>query len=423
MKPAKLLPNGLHHELSHVHKVLHGRGVLPSELQHDVHELGERQLHVLARRVRLEDAVREVHQPDRVHAHLCQRSHGALVVQDLLELFLGDHHVAVVVKVLDDSLHPGVGEVHGHLLLLHGRHRLHDLAEDADEHVHQRQRRQQHEDDEERGADRHLVADVVDHLGDVVQERARHGQRVHGVRNRREVHLSHLRLGRELSEGDREDVHQDDEQQHDEEHGAHGRHHTLDEDEQLGHRSQHPRHPRQPEEPEEPQDGRVAQRAAAAAATAAQRHDDGHHPGLRDHHEDEGRVEAEPAVPRAVPLVLEGHEAGEQLKDKVHSEEVLHDLESWFGHEQHRGFVVVRIDPDPERVEADDPEGRVLEDRVPSDGLPDALGVVLVFDVVHLSHETSAHLLLHLVSVDEHRVPAASPVAEGAPFRVGVREA
>mmetsp|Transcript_76956 Transcript_76956/g.222491 ORF Transcript_76956/g.222491 Transcript_76956/m.222491 type:complete len:215 (-) Transcript_76956:871-1515(-) len=111
-------------------------------------------------------------------------------------------------------------------------------------------------------------------------------------------------------------------------------------------------------------------------------HHDGEDVRLEYHHGHEERVEQEPPVMEATPLLLEGEEADGQLDDEVYAEGVLGKLEDQRCGEPRRGLIQVRVEGEPDSVEEDHGQGHRLEEPMLRDGLRDAPPVVEADHVV-----------------------------------------
>mmetsp|Transcript_121171 Transcript_121171/g.377259 ORF Transcript_121171/g.377259 Transcript_121171/m.377259 type:complete len:294 (-) Transcript_121171:1330-2211(-) len=207
--PVLALCDGLADELPQVLDVLDRGRVGAPEGDDDLHEVGEGELalvvvvvHVLGK-----DDICKVHEADDVNIQVMHGAGGLLVLDDLLELLLRYVRVAILVQHRVEDLHelrPGI--LHGQVLSLCGRHSADDLAQHADQHVHDRQRG----DEEEHVQHEHqrdvLLVQGLRQPADLVQQGTLDPQRVHADQHRREVGLPDFCALGELIEGDGKDV-------------------------------------------------------------------------------------------------------------------------------------------------------------------------------------------------------------------------
>mmetsp|Transcript_116180 Transcript_116180/g.339806 ORF Transcript_116180/g.339806 Transcript_116180/m.339806 type:complete len:322 (+) Transcript_116180:1455-2420(+) len=311
--------------------------------------------------------------------------------------------VTILVNLLNNLQHLALDVSHQDLLPLRGCHSTHYLAEDAYEHVHDREGGQQDVEEEEPGEDGALLAKFVCEVLDVVTQRAIDAQRVHGIEHRQEVPSAHLCSLGHLAEGNTKGIHDEDQQGQGYRHGAHGRDHALDHDHELRHGPQEPRHARHPREAHEPRDlehGAVAQ-AAPAPRAAGDEQVERHDPRLEHHHEDHDGVKDKPRIFEGVLLFLEGCEADNPLEGERRAEEVLCDLEHRVGHDEHLGIIVVGVDSYPDCVQGNDSEHRPLKDDVFGDERSDAGVLEMVARVSLVICKVRSHLLFHRLCVYE----------------------
>mmetsp|Transcript_62053 Transcript_62053/g.176255 ORF Transcript_62053/g.176255 Transcript_62053/m.176255 type:complete len:267 (-) Transcript_62053:400-1200(-) len=259
----------------------------------------------------------------------------------------------VLFNLPDDTLHLARDITRSQRLLLHGRYHAHDLHEDAHQHVHDRERRQQHKEKQQAGQEVALGADHVHDVGQVLPEAAVEQQGVHGIGHRVEVLVPHCRTPGHQREGDGEDVDDADQQAQRAGHGP-GRHgHALDEDHQLracSHDPDDPGHAQHAEQPQAAQDAGVPQQQQLVGLHARERHDERDGPGLDDHQQDQHTVKHEPRVRQRAALLPEGQEAHGNLKDKISAEQVLENLELDLRFRDEVGGVHVRVYGHPNHV-------------------------------------------------------------------------
>mmetsp|Transcript_16790 Transcript_16790/g.46215 ORF Transcript_16790/g.46215 Transcript_16790/m.46215 type:complete len:228 (+) Transcript_16790:111-794(+) len=133
-------------ELSQVHNVLDSGRVGATELQHQIHELWERELFFALKKV-----LNEVDEAHDVDAHVLDHARGHRVQEQGLEFRLGDHHVAVCVQACGGEafLQLCVNKLHVHVLLLNSGHAANYLNEHANQHIQHSEGRQQNKDNAE----------------------------------------------------------------------------------------------------------------------------------------------------------------------------------------------------------------------------------------------------------------------------------
>mmetsp|Transcript_31318 Transcript_31318/g.89429 ORF Transcript_31318/g.89429 Transcript_31318/m.89429 type:complete len:236 (+) Transcript_31318:934-1641(+) len=225
--------------------------------------------------------------------------------------------------------------------------------------------------------------------------------------HRVEIQTPHASVHRHLRNCDREDVEKDDQQAHDVKHRFRRGRHALHQNHQLWKGAEQPHHPRQAQEPEE------SQYPCASGKTlcpTSDQDDDGEEPSLRYHQSHQQAIKDEPSITQAIPLPLERHASNEPLEREEGAEEVVDRLE--YRRRAHRVLrvrVEVRVDGDPQRVDADDDQCRVVEVPVARDGLPEAGPLVVLADTVLRLADGLADLPLHLLLVHPRALLAAVP--------------
>mmetsp|Transcript_23711 Transcript_23711/g.70582 ORF Transcript_23711/g.70582 Transcript_23711/m.70582 type:complete len:567 (+) Transcript_23711:211-1911(+) len=400
------LLRGLFDELAQVGDVLDRGEVVGAEIGHHLQELVEVQLpvHKVAVRIELrEDEVRVVHQIGEVHVHRLQRGHRGLVVQDAQELLLGDHVVPIKVDlVLDDGVHHGLDVVVVHPVLLVAGHAVGDLTQDADQHVRDRQRRDDDEEHEDHGElppglthEVQQVSLVGEDAGDCERQH-RHGHRVEVGLPEGDARLTQGGLRHELHEHEGEDV---DHYRQEHQGGADGagrRADAADQHHQLRHRAHQAGHAREPQQPYQPEGRQLAQ---GAFSSVQEGQDEWQHQVLEDHHDHQSAVEDEPRIPEGHVLVLEGCPADAQLHDEEGHERELHQQKLWSGFKEGERFVVVNVDPDPDSVEDDHIQRQGLEVHALSDSRAEPVLELLGHEAAGLADGAGigAFLLLNLL--------------------------
>mmetsp|Transcript_66491 Transcript_66491/g.174295 ORF Transcript_66491/g.174295 Transcript_66491/m.174295 type:complete len:210 (-) Transcript_66491:158-787(-) len=136
--------------LAQVDNVLDGRVVVPAQAQDGIHEVLEAQALLLVIFIILcENDVDVLDETRNVDADLLQCVAGLLAVDDVGKLLFRDRRVPILVDFVHDLRKLLLDEVNRHFLPLSGGHGAHHLAEDSDEHVQHRERRQKHEEVEQ----------------------------------------------------------------------------------------------------------------------------------------------------------------------------------------------------------------------------------------------------------------------------------
>mmetsp|Transcript_65572 Transcript_65572/g.147901 ORF Transcript_65572/g.147901 Transcript_65572/m.147901 type:complete len:257 (+) Transcript_65572:991-1761(+) len=229
--------HSVRYELPQIYYVLDGRGVRPSQLQDYLHEPREVELNFLLLVtvfVVFEDEVGKIDETYHINPDVLETSDGIDVLQDLQELIPRDRPAAVCVQHRDHLLQLRVDVCHKHLFPLCCCHGAHDLTQHADEHVHDGERRQQHEGKKTYVHIERRLAEIPGYPSDVVQQRPVEPQVEHGVKHGGEHALGGSVNG-QLDEGNRKHIDDGDKEAQGEKDRTCGSSHPLDHDHQLRH--------------------------------------------------------------------------------------------------------------------------------------------------------------------------------------------
>mmetsp|Transcript_66819 Transcript_66819/g.195378 ORF Transcript_66819/g.195378 Transcript_66819/m.195378 type:complete len:313 (+) Transcript_66819:115-1053(+) len=234
--------------LSDVDDLLHLRRIRVTELQHGLNELIEGE-----GRLVVKDEVCIVNERQHVHADIRQDLAGQGLPNQHLELCWGDLLVAILVDLGNRLLDLQLDVAGEHDLILGPRDFAHNVANHADEEVHDRQAREAQIDDRDDVEDGPCVQRAITQVR-LVWEDAPLEQAIHGLGHVLEASLLHVGLAllKQLSEQDGKDVDEDEQQHHRRAHGARRRHHCLCQDHQLWELMQEPQNPAGAQEAEQP---------------------------------------------------------------------------------------------------------------------------------------------------------------------------
>mmetsp|Transcript_27991 Transcript_27991/g.80309 ORF Transcript_27991/g.80309 Transcript_27991/m.80309 type:complete len:214 (+) Transcript_27991:228-869(+) len=164
----------LHNLLSQVNDILHGGRVRPAQLQDEFHKVFEGHVFVL------EDEVRVLHQAHNIYTNFLDELGGIWQNQQLLKLLprQGPIPVHVKVKSLNHLQHLGPDHVHHQCLVLDLGNRGHGFHQDTDQHIHDGQRRDHNEQNQQQSKPQVLVSKRQYHLCQVrkgsMQEQRNH---------------------------------------------------------------------------------------------------------------------------------------------------------------------------------------------------------------------------------------------------------
>mmetsp|Transcript_62599 Transcript_62599/g.149281 ORF Transcript_62599/g.149281 Transcript_62599/m.149281 type:complete len:204 (+) Transcript_62599:242-853(+) len=137
----------LPHKLSKLHHVLHCGGVGTAQSQHCMHELGEGDYFTV-----FEEKLAVLQGNCGVDTQLAQRFQGIRLGEKQREFLFRDHSVAILILILicpDHFPQHILREVGDQLLSLHGRNGFHRLHQNSQKHVHDCQRSQQNEEQDQ----------------------------------------------------------------------------------------------------------------------------------------------------------------------------------------------------------------------------------------------------------------------------------
>mmetsp|Transcript_92042 Transcript_92042/g.269302 ORF Transcript_92042/g.269302 Transcript_92042/m.269302 type:complete len:533 (+) Transcript_92042:90-1688(+) len=379
--------------VAEVHHVFDAGPVAAAQPQHQLHELGEGDLLHVGRRpgdrrpgqlhrpgvlVR-EDGLRrglphvEEHlllrdEILRIHAKVCQDHVHLRVAHEELELVLPNVTVVVLVVHLQDLEQVVLEIFHCGMLPLSPRHRGDHFAKYANQHIEEKEAAEEDEHHEEDGQEDRLVLDNGNLIGHSIQEGAMQQQEPHRRNDPRKLVLERGERLCVRLENYAEQVEQHQQQRQRDEDGAQGEQQSLQHGEDLRRVAEQPRHAAELGEPQKPGDAQHGEvpEASLAVVGAGEPHRQ-HDPRLAHHEDHQRRVEAEPAVPQAIPLAAVRAESDDQLDDEDRAEDVLRNLEGGVRVPDRRVGVQVRVHAQPEGVEQDHEHRGGGEPRAPSD--------------------------------------------------------
>mmetsp|Transcript_41399 Transcript_41399/g.96691 ORF Transcript_41399/g.96691 Transcript_41399/m.96691 type:complete len:247 (+) Transcript_41399:1342-2082(+) len=214
-----------------------------------------------------------------------------------------------------------------------------------------------------------------------------------------ETCLSDAQSYTDLSEGDAEDVQDQQEQADGEEHRPSGRTDAFDHDEYFRKGAQElcdPRHPREPEQPHEAKNRGVSN---AVTGNAEDAEHDGRNPGLQDHQGHKQRVEHEPGILECKRSSSESHPPDNPLECKEGAEDVLNNLKFHLRFRDDGRIVVVRVNPDPQRIHSNDEEREVFEVVALGDPLENARRLVEILHRIGLLRDLLPNTLLQVFHI------------------------